>query len=111
MKIEDTKHLSNLLSLTIITFPFHLFHPCDQPLIEEREVRNDQVLGTERAMVDESDDRREPFHRECFYVTGTHFFFINFPFPFFFKLLILIYQIKKGKKKIISIRKGKRLMP
>ena len=48
VKIEDTKHLSNLLSLTIITFPFHLFHPCDQPLIEEREVRNDQVLGTER---------------------------------------------------------------
>ena len=49
MKIEDTKHLSNLLSLTIITFPFH---PCDQPLIEEREVRNDQVLGTERELMD-----------------------------------------------------------
>ena len=52
VKIEDTKHLSNLLSLTIITFPFHLFHPCDQPLIEEREVRNDQVLGTERELMD-----------------------------------------------------------
>ena len=59
VKIEDTKHLSNLLSLTIITFPFHLFHPCDQPLIEEREVRNDQVLGTERELMDSRLEHKE----------------------------------------------------
>ena len=48
VKIEDTKHLSNLLSLTIITFPFHLFHPCDQPLIEERENDKREEESNER---------------------------------------------------------------